>query len=89
VSTSVAVTSALASEALLETSLILTASPAATGAACVVSSPEVALSSVQVIVLSAPRKADARLYALIPREDRAREDLKDTRVEDNMKRIVR
>jgi len=69
---------------------MLTASPAVTGTACVVSWPEVALSSVQVIALSAPRKADARIYALlIPREDRAREDLKDTRVEDNMKRIVR
>ena len=54
VSMSEAVTSALASEALLETSLILTASPCATATACVVSSPEVALSSVHVIVLSAP-----------------------------------
>jgi len=83
-SVSETVTSALASEALLETSLMLTASPAATGTACVVSSPEVALSSVQVIALSAPRKADARIYALIPREDGAREDLKDTRVQGNM-----
>jgi hypothetical protein len=46
VSTSEALTSALASTELFDTSLMLTASPCATATACVVSSPVVALSSV-------------------------------------------